>query len=247
VVSSATPSVKGILLVQTADAGGARLRAALSERPELEVIDEVSDTHAAVESSERLQPGVVVMDVGLKDVAGNGVLRSLRRVAPAARIVLHARAADVEAPGGERWIGRLVDVVLDPEHGAVLEARLELPDEPRSVTMSRAFLAELLGQWELEEFVAAAALLMSELVANAVRHVPGPCALELTHHADVLRVAVADTGAGMPDLQVLGTSDLGGRGLHIVTSLSTAWGVDQLDDGGKLVWAELDPVKIGVP
>jgi anti-sigma regulatory factor (Ser/Thr protein kinase) len=86
----------------------------------------------------------------------------------------------------------------------------------------------------------------SELVANAVVHVHGPCALELTHFADVLRVAVADLGPGMPDLQVLGASSEGGRGLHIVSAFSTAWGVDHLDDGAKLVWAELNPVGVGV-
>jgi anti-sigma regulatory factor (Ser/Thr protein kinase) len=233
------PQAKGILLVQSAGPSGVRLGAALAERPELQVIGEVTTTREAVAAAARLKPSTVVMDVGLADVAGNGVLKSLRAVAPDARVVMHAWAADVEGPGSRRWAARLVQVVLDQEHAPVLEARVELPDEARSVTVARGLLTDLLTQWDLESLVPSAALLLSELVANAVRHVPGPCALEVTHHADVVRVAVADTGSGMPDLQVLSTSEIGGWGLHIVTALATAWGVDQLDDGGKLVWAEL--------
>ena len=30
-----------------------------------------------------------------------------------------------------------------------------------------------------------------------------------------------------------------GRGMHIVSALSVAWGTEPLDDGGKVVWAEL--------
>lgn len=237
--------VKGILLVQTADHRGAWVRAALSERPELEVVGEVATTREAIAEAARLKPAVVVMDVRLADVAGNGVLRSLRAATPESRVVLHAWAAPVEAPGSRHWIARLVTVVLDPAHGPTLEARLELPDELSSVPASRGLLVELLAQWDLDDLAPSAALLMSELVANAVLHVPGPCAMELTHHSDVLRVAVADSGPGMPDLRVLDTAELGGRGLHIVTALSTAWGVDQLEDGGKLVWAELGPVTGG--
>lgn len=239
-------AITTILLVQGADAPGARLRTALERRPESQVVDEVPDTRAAVESARRFQPDVVVLNVGLSDVAGNGVLTSVREVAPGARIVLHAHAAELDGPGGRDWTDRLVDLVLDSARSPAFEARVELPDQPRSVPLARGLLAELLGKWELEEFVASAELLMSELVANAVRHVPGPCALELTHRGGVLRVAVVDTGPGMPDLQVLGTSTLGGRGLHIVTSLSTAWGVNHLEDGCKVVWAELDSAAKGV-
>jgi hypothetical protein len=49
----------------------------------------------------------------------------------------------------------------------------------------------------------------------------------------------------MPDLQVLALTTERGRGLHVISAFSTAWGVDHLADGGKLVWAELAPVTIG--
>jgi anti-sigma regulatory factor (Ser/Thr protein kinase) len=232
--------------VQTGGVRGASLRDALSARPELDVIHEVATPREAVITAERFRPGVVVMDVGLADVAGHDVLASIRAVAPETRIVLQARAADVdEAPGARRWTRQLVQGVLDPVRAAALEARLVLTHEPRSVTVARQFLADLLAQSGLERVVPASELLVSELVANAVRHVPAPCAVELSHHADVLRIAVADSGSGMPDLQALRPLSHGGRGLHIVTAFATAWGVDPLEEGGKLVWAELDPVGVG--
>jgi len=247
-VTALTEPAKGILLVQSSDARGIRLRDGLAARPELEIVAEVATTLEAVEVAGRLRPSVVVMDVGLADVAGHGVLRAVRGVAPDARVVLHARAADVDdVPGTEHWITRLVDVVVEPVRGAVvLEARLVLSEETLSVTVARSFVTELLEQWNLSELVESASLLTSELVANAVRHVTGPCAMELTHHDDVLRIAVADAGRGMPDLQVLGPTSESGRGLHIVSAFSTAWGVDHLDDGGKLVWAEMAPLPTGV-
>jgi anti-sigma regulatory factor (Ser/Thr protein kinase) len=232
--------VRGILLVQTDDSRGAGLRAALADELELEVVDEVSTTREAVASAGRHQPQVVVMDVGLDDVAGQGVLKALRGASSRSRIVLHAWAGDAgDAPGMRRWTSRLVEVVLASGAAAALEARLVLPAEPRSVPVARSFLTDLLTQWELDRFADEAMLLVSELVANAVLHVRGPLALELTHRADGFRVAVADAGAGMPDLQVLGRDAEGGRGLHIVSAFSSAWGVDHLGEGGKLVWAEL--------
>jgi CheY-like chemotaxis protein/anti-sigma regulatory factor (Ser/Thr protein kinase) len=239
--------VKGVVLVQTDDSAAAELREALTARPELEIVAEVTSTLEAVAVAGRARPGVLVLDVGLKDLAGHGVLRSVRAVSPATRIVLHARATRTdEAPGTARWIARLVDVVVDPVRAAALNARLVLSDDNLSVPLARGFVGDLLEQWDLGPLVDSAQLLASELVANAVVHVSGPCALELTHHDEVLNIAVADSGRGMPDLQVLGPMSENGRGLHIISAFSTAWGVDHLDDGGKLVWAELAPLAVGV-
>jgi anti-sigma regulatory factor (Ser/Thr protein kinase)/CheY-like chemotaxis protein len=241
---AAAPSTS-VLLVHAADAQSVTLRNALSARPELEVVDEVLTTREAIAAAERLQPRVLVMDVGLDDLVGQGVLRSVRRVAPDTRVVLHARTTVVDDRTGIRlWIAQLVGVILDPVRPAALAARLEVPGEPLGVPMARSFVSEVLDQWDLDGLVPAAGLLVSELVANAVQHVPGPCALELTCRADVLRIAVSDSGPGMPDLRVMTPSSERGRGLHIVSAFATTWGVDQLPDGRKKVWAELDPAEV---
>jgi anti-sigma regulatory factor (Ser/Thr protein kinase) len=160
-------------------------------------------------------------------------------------VVLHARTADIDDPAAtRRWVAQLMDLALDPDRPAALAARLELPGEPLGVPIARSFVSGLLGEWDLDGLVPASELLVSELVANAVQHVPGRCAVELTCRADVLRVAVSDSGPGTPDLQALGPSAERGRGLHIVSAFSAAWGVDRLQDGRKLVWAELDPAEV---
>ena len=46
----------GVLLVQTDDAQGIRVRDALTARPELTVLDEVTTTRAALDAAARLRP-----------------------------------------------------------------------------------------------------------------------------------------------------------------------------------------------
>ena len=244
-MADAAAAAMSVVLVHTADVEALPLREALAERPELEVVEEVLTTREAISAAERLQPRALVMDMRLGDLAGRGVLRSVRRVSPDTRVVLHARAADTEDPAwATRGIAQLVDAILDPVRPAALVASLVLPGEPLSVPIARSFVTELLGQWDLAALVPASQLLVSEMVANAVQHVPGPCVVDLTYDVDILRIAVSDSGPGMPDLRVMGPTSERGRGLHIVSAFSRAWGVDQLQEGRKLVWAELDPAEV---
>lgn len=238
-MNSPSATLNEVLIVQPPDAAGLKLRTALVAAADFEIIDELTDAGAAVQAAAQRHPDVVVLRVELSDVTENGVLAALRDVAPSARMVLHATVSRVAVPGRRRWVGRLVQLVVGTRDGPTLEARLELHDDPGSVPLARALLTQLLGQWEMEDFVDLAALLITELVANAIRHVPGACAVELTRRGDALRIAVVDCGAGMPDLQNPGVSAFGGRGLHIVAALASAWGIDRLEDGCKAVWAEL--------
>jgi signal transduction histidine kinase len=238
-VNTRSAELTEVLLVQPPDAAGLRLRTALIATPELEVVKELTDASAAVDAAARLCPHVVLLRVELSDISETGVLGVLRDSAPRARIVLHAQNTTPAAPGSSRWFDRLIDVVVDKVCSSSLEARLELPDDPESVPLARHLLNQLLGHWELDDFVDLASLLITELVANALRHVPGTCAVELSRRADVLRIVVVDTGPGMPDLLNPGLSSFGGRGLHIVSALATAWGTERLEDGCKAVWAEI--------
>jgi len=237
-VKNRSPEPTEVLLVQPADAAGVRLRTALISAPGVAVIDELTDASAALDAAAQHPPDVLVLRVELKDVSQGSVLGELRDVAPSARFVLHVHMALLRGPGSARWAQRLIDAVIGT-FNSTLEARLELPDDPGSVTLARNLLTQLLGQWEMEDFVDLASLLITELVGNAIRHVPGACAVELTRRGDVLRIVVVDSGPGMPDLQSPGISTFGGRGLHIVNALATRWGIDRLEDGSKAVWAEL--------
>lgn len=84
-------------------------------------------------------------------------------------------------------------------------------------------------------------LLVSELVANAVRHVDhdGDIRIHLDIRAGSLRVEVSDPGSGFVPRARTDDSPLGsGWGLHLVAELSDRWGVDHT--GPTRVWFEID-------
>lgn len=87
-----------------------------------------------------------------------------------------------------------------------------------------------------------AALLVTELVSNAVVHANGP-SLWLTVDettADVLHVAVRDGSQGIPQRspRAPDVHRTGGRGLFMVDAMSARWGWEPLR-AGKRVWFEL--------
>jgi anti-sigma regulatory factor (Ser/Thr protein kinase) len=84
-----------------------------------------------------------------------------------------------------------------------------------------------------------AALVISELVTNALRHGVGDVVTRgvLTDDHE-LHIAVTDSGSELPDVLPVDPSRVGGVGLHIVDRLSSRWGVSPFP-GGKTVWATL--------
>lgn len=89
-----------------------------------------------------------------------------------------------------------------------------------------------------------AALLVTELVTNAVRYaqpLPGDVlqvAWELV--GGRLRLKVTDGGGGdAPHRQDAGPRDTRGRGLAIVEAVAVRWGVDRSGGDLNTVWAEL--------
>lgn len=86
-----------------------------------------------------------------------------------------------------------------------------------------------------------ARLLVSELVANAVRHATrgGEIGMHVAVVGDSLRVEVVDPGAGFIPRPRTADSPLGGGwGLHLVDELSDRWGVES--GGPTRVWFEID-------
>lgn len=82
------------------------------------------------------------------------------------------------------------------------------------------------------------ALLVNELVANAIAHGEGSISLAVEIRPDCVRVAVTDEGEGLPVLLASSPTAEGGRGLSIVSALATKWGVDP-EAHGKSVWFEI--------
>jgi anti-sigma regulatory factor (Ser/Thr protein kinase) len=126
-----------------------------------------------------------------------------------------------------------------------------LPCAPASVGVARRRLAaDLSAAGVFGQAVGDAALVVSELLSNAIKHawpLPGE-KLQVTWAVDQgsVEVAVRDGGAPTrPQQAYPPVSSLGGRGLGIVEHLSQDWGV-RTDDVGQTVWAVLPAPRPGV-
>ena len=119
-----------------------------------------------------------------------------------------------------------------------------LPHAPSSVAVARKRLSsELVDSGVYESIVDDAAVIVSELISNALRHArplpSGQVRVCWLRRGDALELEVSDGGAMTEPRRGPGTlSSLGGRGLGIVEALSDGWGVRH-DDGSTTVWAVL--------
>lgn len=122
------------------------------------------------------------------------------------------------------------------------EYTLYIPNDPRSVTVSRRTLRLILTMHGLIRLVDVAELLAAELVSNAVRHTDGPAALRVRWAAGVLRIGAWDADPQPPaPVTELGLAEEG-RGLVLIRACADLWGWQPLSrDGrrGKYVWCEL--------
>ena len=119
---------------------------------------------------------------------------------------------------------------------AVLELVLEGGHE--DVPRSRAFTRQALDR-SLAAVADDAALVVTELVTNALLHGGPPVRLRLSEVPDGVRLEVADQGAELPVAVRRSSVAMTGRGLALVDALSRSWGVEPDAQGGKVVWAEL--------
>ncbi|MEU9271822.1 ATP-binding protein [Streptomyces sp. NPDC048251] len=82
-----------------------------------------------------------------------------------------------------------------------------------------------------------AQLVVSELVANALRHAPGPgdLALEVTPDAALLRITVRDSSPRTLELRAHDARRVGGHGLYLVTRLCDQLHTIALETGKEIV------------
>ncbi len=111
------------------------------------------------------------------------------------------------------------------------------PATAGSVGEARRFLLEQLP--EGCGGVDALVLMLSEVATNAVRHAATSYEVSVHLAGDPwsVRVEVNDAGGGFPARHEPLVDAPRGRGLHIVGTLSDAWGIEMQRDGaGKTVW-----------
>lgn len=123
-------------------------------------------------------------------------------------------------------------------------SRTTLPPDLASVPVARHWAADLaLVAGCSGTAVGTLALVVSELVANAVTHASSEFTLELdvTTGPDgrvALHVAVSDEDSRLPRFEPLADDALGGRGMHLVRELSEEFGVEKTP-AGKTVWCRV--------
>lgn len=115
-----------------------------------------------------------------------------------------------------------------------MEASKSFPADVTTPRAARQFVGGFLGHPE-EETTQVALVLTSELVTNAVVHARTPLDVRVEVEPDGMRVAVTDQSPRLPGRRTYTPDDLGGRGLHLVEAMATAWGADPCP-GGKVVW-----------
>ncbi|MFE0347505.1 SpoIIE family protein phosphatase [Streptomyces griseoluteus] len=112
-----------------------------------------------------------------------------------------------------------------------------LAEDLAAVPKARAAVHRQLDEWGIgadDAFVTE--LVVSELVANALRYGAPPYRLRLILD-ERLTCEVRDTGDSVPHLKHARAIDEGGRGLFIVASVVEGWGI-RYHGQGKTVWAQ---------
>jgi anti-sigma regulatory factor (Ser/Thr protein kinase) len=128
----------------------------------------------------------------------------------------------------------LLGLLTDP-----LTDEVRLPAGPGSSSRARRLTRSVLESWGLGGLGEVAEQLVTELVANVVRHTGGRSfGLRVVRRQGGVRFEVRDPSRALPCLIMGDPEDDSGRGLQLVNLLADRWGAD-LMSRGKSVWFEL--------
>ena len=148
----------------------------------------------------------------------------------------NGRLSPDACPTGHTGLPRIATRTLGPDAG--------------SVHAARDFTLATLRRWDAAERGEDIAIVVTELLTNALRHAlpwPGdpsprrPIRLGLLQPGSCVLCAVADPSRAVPVPQGRGSLAETGRGLQIVRALSDRWGWTVLGDADKVVWAAFTP------
>ncbi|MFF4879948.1 MULTISPECIES: ATP-binding protein [unclassified Micromonospora] len=207
--------------------------------------------HEALDRVLATQPDALVVDlaeVTVQDRLALSVFAAAARRAeewPAVPVVLCA-----PPPTAARWLAetsacRVVPVSPDCAEatrmaGAASAPRLRIRLEPAAEACRRAreMVAEACARWNLPDAAGPAALVLSELVGNVVRHAGTPMQVTVTLRRPYLHLAVVDGSRAAARPASADSRAEGGRGLMLVRELAQRWGSVPAGHG-KAVWAML--------
>ena len=119
------------------------------------------------------------------------------------------------------------------------ESRDATADDIDLVRRARADAVRRVRELGRPDLADDAALVVSELVTNAILHGGGCTGIEVVVLDGGLRIEVRDGSRVPPLLGRPSEESLTGRGLRLVARLSEHWGAHAAADEGKVVWAQL--------
>jgi anti-sigma regulatory factor (Ser/Thr protein kinase) len=121
--------------------------------------------------------------------------------------------------------------------------RVRLERDPTAPSLARAAVSGFSREREISpKSLDTLALLVSELVSNAVLHSDAPAGSEIRLSArlvgrDAIRVEVTDQGSGFAATPRDPARQEGGYGLFLVESQASSWGIER--SCGTRVWFEI--------
>ena len=190
------------------------------------------------------QPQGVVLDLGGADELTDDVRCRLRTLAdlpsgfPRSPFVLCPGSAMPDAPPAMTAADRPAALARVRDRVQRRRTRMAVPHDETGPAQARAAVssdADALGLAELSDDVA---LVVSEMVTNAVRHAAPPVRLEVEVTDTEVVVAVCDGTPALPVVRPASDDAEGGRGMLLVDLLTADHGV-RSQPPGKTVWARL--------
>ncbi|MFI5496654.1 ATP-binding protein [Actinoplanes sp. NPDC051859] len=96
----------------------------------------------------------------------------------------------------------------------------------------------VLAQWQSPPLVEDTLLVITELVQNVEQHTTSGGELAIYRHDNVVHIEVTDSCSNMPHARTADPRRIGGRGLLVVSAITTSWGAHRIHQG-KIVWAHI--------
>ena len=115
------------------------LHSILRDRPELQVVCEVSDGMEAVQKALELQPDLILLDIGLPTLSGIEAARRIRSLVPNAKILFVSENYSMDIARGTLSAGGS-GYVIKSDAGSELLAAVD------AVFLGRQFVSARLGQ-----------------------------------------------------------------------------------------------------
>ena len=226
------------------------VRVALKHHGGFEVVGEAEAGTRAIELAATTRPDIVLLDLGLPDIAGRELLTRLRDEAPHTKVIVFT-GQDVEDRAyfeantsgyvvKDAELDYLIDLLEDVGRSSDEEAAAEFSSDPSSVPDARDFVRGQLEAWGANHLREDASLIVTELATNAVIHADSAFGVRLKLSPRLLRIEVTDTDpASTPEPQPFSETAEGGRGMVLISALSASWGVETKTGNVKVTWAEV--------